>query len=437
MSSGICINRVKGINFVIANWYIYKNHNFSFSKSSLFFICFPNLIYSLLLMLKNRLDGKVLGVMLLMLMAGCFSAFSADRTGPWTVDPAEYRYDMSLYFSVSLPEYENLEAYEIGAFIGDECRGLAEKLDLPDNRHCLSMRIRSNSTESEEVEFQVRNKVTGSVVLLKASDEEPFLFEPDGMIGLPSEPFVLTPYFNVSVTAGENGSVEFEDGLYAAGTVLSLVAVPDEGYHFVNWNDGVEEASRTVTVSEDLSLTAYFAISSYQAVFKIDEEIIATYEIVFGDPIVLPETPVREGYTFGGWNDVPETMPAHDITIYGSFTVNIYTLTVYLDSEVYMNEVLAYGSPVEIPDPVVDDDHIFDGWEEEIPSTMPAHDVVIHGTTSPKDSSVGSLAVNKDSVVSVYNLKGILLYKDIKAGEIIDLLPAGIYIVNGRKVVIE
>ncbi len=32
------------------------------------------------------------------------------------------------------------------------------------------------------------------------------------------------------------------------------------------------------------------------------------------------DEPVKEGYTFSGWSEVPETMPAEDVTVTGSFT---------------------------------------------------------------------------------------------------------------------
>ena len=34
--------------------------------------------------------------------------------------------------------------------------------------------------------------------------------------------------------------------------------------------------------------------------------------------------PTKEGYTFSGWSEIPETMPDHDVTVTGSFIVNKY-----------------------------------------------------------------------------------------------------------------
>ena len=48
----------------------------------------------------------------------------------------------------------------------------------------------------------------------------------------------------------------------------------------------------------------------------------------YGTVITAPEDPTREGYTFDGWNrDIPATMPAENITITGNWTINQYTIT--------------------------------------------------------------------------------------------------------------
>jgi hypothetical protein len=43
-----------------------------------------------------------------------------------------------------------------------------------------------------------------------------------------------------------------------------VTAVPDPGYHFVKWSDGVTAAERTdANVTKDISVTAVFAINVY------------------------------------------------------------------------------------------------------------------------------------------------------------------------------
>ena len=62
----------------------------------------------------------------------------------------------------------------------------------------------------------------------------------------------------IMVTPSEGGSVTGA-GIYDAGTQVSVEAIPNEGYKFVGWDDGETFASRTVTMDNDMTLTATFA----------------------------------------------------------------------------------------------------------------------------------------------------------------------------------
>ncbi len=333
-------------------------------------------------MLRRRFDGKMIGSLLVMIMTVCLSAFAGLRSDDsWTLNPSDFRYDMSLYFTLQSKDYENLDEYEIGAFIGDECRGVAEKIELPEGGSCMYMRIRSNTTEPEAVTFLVRDKKTGDTVTLKSSDGEEFQFKADTMVGLPSDPFLLTVWYEISVKAGEHGSVDFKDGAYPGGTVLKLEAVADEGYHFESWSDGVKEAVREITVSEDLELTATFAVSSFKVTFKIGDEVIAEKEVEFGAEIEAPEAPEKEGYSFSGWGEIPETMPAEDLAFEGSYSVNSYKLTFKIGDEVISEKEVEFGAKIEAPEAPEKEGYTFSGWGE-IPETMPAEDLSFEGSYS-------------------------------------------------------
>lgn len=47
-------------------------------------------------------------------------------------------------------------------------------------------------------------------------------------------------------------------GEYTAGTSVEIHAIANEGYHFVNWSDGIDNETRTITLNSDTTLTAYF-----------------------------------------------------------------------------------------------------------------------------------------------------------------------------------
>ena len=62
----------------------------------------------------------------------------------------------------------------------------------------------------------------------------------------------------IMVTPSEGGSVTGA-GTYDAGTKVSVEAKPNEGYKFVGWEDGDQFPTRSVTMNEDMTLTATFA----------------------------------------------------------------------------------------------------------------------------------------------------------------------------------
>ena len=129
-------------------------------------------------------------------------------------------------------------------------------------------------------------------------------------------------------------------------------------------------------------------------------------------------------------------MPAKDVTTTANYTANIYKLTVYLDGEIYFEADLETGAPVEIPEPSLSSTHVFNGWDEDVPEVMPSHDVEIHGSTTIA-SSLSEISIDDDTPITIYNLRGMLIFKGVTLREAYDRLPKGIYIINGRKFIIR
>ena len=153
-----------------------------------------------------------------------------------------------------------------------------------------------------------------------------------------------------------------------------IEAPAKEGYTFSGWG----EAPATMP-AEDVTIEGSFTINSYNLIYKVDGEEYKVVHVTYGSEITLIEAPAKEGYTFSGWSEAPATMPAEDITIEGTFTVNNYTVTYIVDGEVYATETVAYGSEITLIEAPAKEGYTFSGWSEA-PATMPAEDVVIEGT---------------------------------------------------------
>lgn len=187
-------------------------------------------------------------------------------------------------------------------------------------------------------------------------------------------PALVEKKYELNITASDNGTVDFKAGLYDEGTMLTLTATPDEGYSFKEWSDGVTENPRTITVDRDLE---------FKAIFK----------------------------------------------------VNSYLLTVYLNDEVYYEKMLEYGAVIAVPDPEVPEGMAFDGWNQEIPSVMPAKDLDIYGTWSPV-TGVSEVEADGAEKVEIYTMTGIMIFSG-SWNEAQTHLAPGLYVSNGKKVIIR
>ena len=322
-------------------------------------------------------------ITLIMLFLTVFSSSGAGVTPPpeWTVNPADYRYDMSLYFNVAFASSKqtvDLSQYEIASFVGDECRGVAEAISGVEN--CLYMRIHSNSENGETISFKIRNRQTGDVTEI---ENETIPFEADKAVGLPSAPLniAIVTYYDVNITATTGGSVNFKNGRYAEGTTLEVTAIPDPNYSFVSWSDGVTEPTRAITVDNDITLEASFEAEKYTLTYIIDGVTIESVKLEFGAKITPVQAPEKPGYTFAGWEGLPETMPANDVTVTGNYTLNKYKLAYVIDGINVETVELEFGAkinPIEAP---AKEGHTFAGWTgfpEDM--VMPANDVTVTGS---------------------------------------------------------
>ena len=159
------------------------------------------------------------------------------------------------------------------------------------------------------------------------------------------------------------------------GTAITPEPSPTkEGYTFSGWSTIPETMP-----AEDVTVTGTFAVNKYKLVYKVDGAEYKSYEIEYGKAITAEPVPSKEGYTFSGWSTIPETMPAHDVTVTGTFSINKYKLVYMVDGEVYKSYDVEYGATITAETAPTKEGFEFSGWSD-IPETMPANDVTVTGT---------------------------------------------------------
>jgi hypothetical protein len=113
------------------------------------------------------------------------------------------------------------------------------------------------------------------------------------------------------------------------------------------------------------------------------------------------------------------------VTVIGSFTINKYKITYIIDGEVYLTEEVEYGSTITPPNPGDHEGYDF-AWDE-YPKTMPAHDITINGTYTAtgieailaSELDVKIFTVSGKQINRVQKGINILRYKDGRTRKIV------------------
>ena len=224
---------------------------------------------------------------------------------------------------------------------------------------------------------------------------------------MPAEDVIVVGTFNINsytLTYKVDGE-EYKTSTVVYGTELTAETEPTmEGYTFSGWSEIPEKMP-----AHDVEVTGSFSINSYTLTYKVDGEEYKTSTIVYGAELTAETEPTKEGYTFCGWSEIPEKMPAHDVEVTGSFSINSYTLTYKVDGEEYKTSTVVYGAKLTTETEPTKEGYTFCGWSE-IPEKMPAHDVEV----------TGSFSVNKYTVTFKYG-EEVLSTATVNYGEEIPL----------------
>ena len=144
--------------------------------------------------------------------------------------------------------------------------------------------------------------------------------------------------FTLDYTAGAGGSISGETSQVVDYNTngTPVTAVPDTGYHFVDWSDASTDNPRTdLNVTANIAVTANFAIDTFTLDYtagaggSISGE---TSQVVDYNTNGTPVTAVPDiGYYFVNWSDVSTENPRTDVNVTANISVTanfaIYTFT--------------------------------------------------------------------------------------------------------------
>ena len=253
-----------------------------------------------------------------------------------------------------------------------------------------------------------------SVTLRKDPEKEGHTFsgwnQTDGFV-MPAKNVVIEGSFSINsytVVYKVDGEVVGDTESYEFGAPVSLRTEPQkEGYTFSGW----DRESGFNMPAENVEIEGHYSINSYTVTYKVDGELygdIETYE--YNAPVELRQEPQKEGYTFGGWSsETGFNMPAENVVIEGSFKVNEYTVTYFVDDKFYDSiETYSYGSQVKLKEAPQKEGYTFSGWDHDDRFTMPAEDVVVKGSFN-----INSYKVTYEVDGTPYGMVEIYKYGDL------------------------
>ena len=150
--------------------------------------------------------------------------------------------------------------------------------------------------------------------------------------------FAMIPH-NLVYIAGEHGSLSgpARQTVDPGSSGRPIKAVPEPGYHFVGWSDGVVENPRTdANVTGDLSVTANFAVNQYTLTYAAEANGSIggsnPQTVNHGSAGTLVTAVPAAGYHFLAWSDgltTPERTDVDvsaDISVSAKFEPDTYTV---------------------------------------------------------------------------------------------------------------
>ena len=198
---------------------------------------------------------------------------------------------------------------------------------------------------------------------------------------------------SVKLAEGEQliGSITTEVGKKALiGDVINETSVQKEGHIFKGWSiDGSSLVDKQLVITEDILLIPLFEVNSYKIKYTTDGEVFSEELLKYGSKIEVKQVPEKTGYTFKGWDkELPNTMPANDIELIGTYEKNKYTITYIIEGQENITRTYYYGDTIEtIENPKLEGLN-FVKWSEIIPDTMPDHNIEVYAEFDKKSFNI-------------------------------------------------
>lgn len=215
----------------------------------------------------------------------------------------------------------------------------------------------------------------------------------DGILTLTAKYGVKDTYYNVTAV-NDDGTFTYSatDTFTTEDPENETYTVPSDptltGFTFNGWATTENATASDATPDGTFGTTSrdfypVYEINKHTVTYVPDngEEDTVYSDVAYAAEVPKPADPTKEGYTFAGWTPaVPATMPDEDLTFTATWNEipvesDEYTATYYNEGSVHAQYVIKEGDPVTVPEDPERFGYIFEGWEPEIPATMPGENI--------------------------------------------------------------
>ena len=235
------------------------------------------------------------------------------------------------------------------------------------------------------------------------TDENGNCYKPGDTVPADVSMLSITGDYEVIYLPGTYGTGSAVTDMKPHNNILTLrgALFTRAGYTQVGWStvDGGEKVygfEDVYTKNEALTLYPVWNTNKYTITFDTNGgSEIAPITQDYGTEITAPDNPTRKGYTFKGWDkEIPETMPAENITVKAQWEINQYTITFDTNGGSEIAPITQdYGTEITAPDNPTRKGYTFKGWDKEIPETMPAENITITARWKDTEKPTGEIII--------------------------------------------
>ncbi|MBR3621209.1 MAG: InlB B-repeat-containing protein, partial [Clostridia bacterium] len=320
-------------------------------------------------------------------------SLTLDANGGIFADNSSIKESVVEYNSPLIPEEPTREGYTFDRWENSHDKMPADDLTMTaiwneseDTPYKINT-YKENLNGEYDCETEIRQGRTNGTINLEPEEPEGYVLDTEkseltGSIS-PDGKSEFSVYYNLKeyeLTFDFSGESETITHTYKHGQQIDPPVIPRRTGFAGKWDKDIPDvctSSETYSViwlEDSFSITFNTAGGSNinNAVYK------------FGAQIIKPDDPVKEGWTFVGWDkEFPETMPAEDLEFTALWKVNTYSVRWNANGDT-KEETYTYGEKIREPIIIENDGYTFAGWDKAVPSAMPAENLEFNAVFTEK-----------------------------------------------------